>query len=95
MKNHFFKRLLTVIITFVVIFLLGFIFIIITPGNAALGILYLMIYIILFAIVVVVLGLILDSIILYRKKESDKAKESLLVLAIFLFIMFLIFTIFY
>jgi len=63
MKNHFLKRLLTVIITFVVIFLLGFIFIIITPGNAALGIL--------------------------------KAKESLLVLAIFLFILFLIFTIFY
>ena len=53
MKNHFLKRLLTVIITFVVIFLLGFIFIIITPGNAALGILYLMIYIILFAIVAV------------------------------------------
>ena len=75
--------------------LLGFILIIITPGNVALGILYLMIYIILFAIVAVVLGLILDSVILYRKKESDKAKESLLVLAIFLFILFLIFTVFF
>ena len=49
MKKHFFKRLLTVIIAFVVIFLLGFILIIITPGNAALGILYLMIYIICYS----------------------------------------------
>ena len=95
MEKHFFKRILTIIITFTVVFLLGFLFIVIVPGNAALGILYLMIYIILFAIVAVVLGLILDSVILYRKKESDKAKESLLVLAIFLFILFLIFTIFY
>ena len=95
MKKHFFKRILTIIITFAVVFLLGFLFIVIVPGNAALGILYLMIYIILFAIVAVILGLTLDSIILYRKQQKDKAEASLLVLAIFLFIMFLIFTIFY
>ena len=95
MEKHFFKRILTVIITFAVVFLLGFLFIVIVPGNAALGILYNMIYIILFMIVAVVLGLTLDSIILYRKQQKDKAEASLLVLAIFLFILFLIFTIFY
>ena len=61
MKKHFFKRILTIIITFAVVFLLGFLFIVIVPGNAALGILYNMIYIILFMIVLVVLGLVLDS----------------------------------
>ena len=76
-------------------FLLGFLFIVIVPGNAALGILYNMIYIILFMIFLAVLGLILDSIILYRKQERDKAKASLLVLAIFLFVIFLIFTVFF
>ena len=95
MEKHFFKRILTIIITFAVVFLLGFLFIITTSGNAALGILYLMIYAILFVIVAVVLGLILDSIILYRKQERDKAKASLLVLAIFLFVIFLIFTVFF
>jgi hypothetical protein len=54
-----------------------------------------MIYATLFVIVAVVLGLILDSIILYRKQERDKAKASLLVLAIFLFVIFLIFTVFF
>lgn len=95
MEKHFFKRLITIIIAFAVVFLLGFLFIVIVPGNAALGILYLMIYIISFMIVLTVLGLILDSIILYRKKERDKAEASLFVLAIFLFVIFLIFTIFY
>ena len=95
MKKHFFKRLITVIIAFIAVFLLGFLFIVIVPGNAALGILYNMIYIILFMIVTVVLGLTLDSIILYRKQQKDKAEASLLVLAIFLFIMFLIFTVFF
>ena len=95
MEKHFFKRLITIIIAFAVVFLLGFLFIVIVPGNAALGILYLMIYIISFMIVLAVLGLILDSIILYRKKERDKAEASLFVLAIFLFVIFLIFTIFY
>ena len=95
MEKHFFKRLITIIIAFAVVFLLGFLFIVIVPGNAALGIVYLMIYIISFMIVLTVLGLILDSIILYRKQQKDKAEASLLVLAIFLFILFLIFTIFY
>ena len=41
----------------------------------------------LFMIVVVILGLVLDSIILYRKQEKGKAKAkaSLLVLFIFSF----------
>ena len=95
MKKHFLERLLIVIITLVVVFLLGFLFIVIVPGNAALGIVYLMIYIISFMIVLTVLGLILDSIILYRKQQKDKAEASLFVLAIFLFVIFLIFTIFY
>ena len=95
MKKHFFERILAIIITFVVVFLLGFLFIVIVPGNAALGIVYLMIYIISFMIVLTVLGLILDSIILYRKQQKDKAEASLFVLAIFLFVIFLIFTIFY
>ena len=56
MEKHFFKRLITIIIAFAVVFLLGFLFIVIVPGNAALGILYNMIYIILFMIVAVVLG---------------------------------------
>ena len=93
MIKHFFKRLLIVIITFAVVFLLGFLFIITTSGNAALGILYLMIYATLFVIVAVVLGLILDSIILYRRKEKDKASESLLVLFILLLTIFLAITI--
>ena len=95
MEQHFFKRLITIIIAFAVVFLLGFLFIVIVPGNAALGIVYLMIYIISFMIVLTVLGLILDSIILYRKQQKDKAEASLFVLAIFLFVIFLIFTIFY
>ena len=95
MEKHFFKRLITIIIAFAVVFLLGFLFIVIVPGNAALGIVYLMIYIISFMIVLTVLGLILDSIILYKKQQKDKAEASLFVLAIFLFVIFLIFTIFY
>ena len=89
MEKHFFKRLITIIIAFAVVFLLGFLFIVIVPGNAALGIVYLMIYIISFMIVLTVLGLILDSIILYRRKEKDKASESLLVLFILLLTIFL------
>ena len=91
MEKHFFKRILTVIITFAVVFLLGFLFIITTSGNAALGILYLMIYATLFVIVVVRLGLVLDSIILYRKQDKGKAKASLLVLFILLLFIYLVF----
>ena len=88
MEKHFFKRLITIIIAFAVVFLLGFLFIVIVPGNAALGIVYLMIYIISFMIVLTVLGLILDSIILYRQQERDKAKASLLVSFVFLLILY-------
>ena len=94
MENHFFKRLITVIITFVVVFLRSFLFVLSTSGYASIERLYQTIYFILFMIVLVVLGLVLDSIILYRKQEKGKAKAkaSLLVLFIFLFIIFLIIT---
>ena len=91
MENHFFKRLLTVIITFVVVISLSIFFVLGTSGYASIERLYQMIYFILFMIVLVVLGLVLDSIVLYKEQERDKAKASLLVLAIFLFIIFLIF----
>jgi hypothetical protein len=91
MENHFFKRLLTVIITFMVVFSLSVFFVLGTSGYASIARLYQTFYFILFMIVLVVLGLVLDSIILYRKQEKGKAKASLLVLAIFLFIIFLIF----
>ena len=35
MENHFFKRLITVIITFVVVFLLSFLFVLSTSGYAS------------------------------------------------------------
>ena len=88
MKKHFFKRILTIIITFAVVFLLGFLFIVIVPGNASIERLYQTIDFILFMIVLVVLGLVLDSIVLYRKQERDKAKASLLVSFVFLLILY-------
>ena len=91
MENHFFKRLLTVIITFVVVISLSVFFVLGTSGYASIERLYQTIYCILFMIVLVVLGLVLDSIVLYKEQERDKAKASLLVLAIFLFVIFLIF----
>ena len=91
MKKHFYKRLLTVIIAFIAIFLLSFIFF----TNAVMDVGIIVFFFIFLTIISVILGLVLDSIILYRKQEKDKAKASLLVLAIFLFVIFLIFTIFY
>ena len=88
MKKHFLERLLIVIITLVVVFLLGFLFIVIVPGNASIERLYQTIYFILFMIVLVVLGLVLDSIVLYRKQERDKAKASLLVSFVSLLILY-------
>ena len=73
------------------LFHLVFFFVLGTSGYASIERLYQTIYFILFMIVLVVLGLVLDSIVLYRKQEKGKAKASLLVLAIFLFIIFLIF----
>ena len=93
MENHFFKRLLTVIITFVVVISLSVFFVLGTSGYASIERLYQTIYFILFMIFLAVLGLILDSIILYRRKEKDKASESLLVLFILLLTIFLAITI--
>ena len=54
---------------------------------------YRMIFSMFFSVVVAVFGLILDSIILYVKKERDKAKASLFVLIILLLTIFLAITI--
>ena len=91
MKKHFFERILVVIMAFIAIFLLSFIFF----TNAVMDVGIIVFFFIFLTIISVILGLVLDSIILYRKQEKDKAKASLLVLAIFLFVIFLIFTIFY
>ena len=88
MIKHFFKRLLIVIITLVVVFLLSFLFVLSTSGYASIERLYQTIYFILFMIVLVVLGLVLDSIVLYRKQERDKAKASLLVSFVSLLILY-------
>ena len=89
MENHFFKRLLTVIITFVVVFSLSYIFEerTLIEGARNRGIIAL--FFVFLVIIAVILGLILDSIILYRRKEKDKASESLLVLFILLLTIFL------
>lgn len=91
MMKHFLKRILVVIMAFIAIFLLSFIFF----TNAVMDVGIIVFFFIFLTIVSVILGLIFDSVFLYRKQEKDKAKASLLVLAIFLFILFLIFTIFY
>ena len=54
---------------------------------------YRMIFSMFFSVVVAVFGLILDSIILYVKKERDKAKASLFVLIILLLTTYLVITI--
>ena len=100
MEKHLFKRFITVIVAFLSLSLVFNIFIYIKEGGssedtASIAMAYQAVVSILAAIVVVILGLILDSIILYVKKEVDKAKASLLVLFIFLFILFLIFTVFF
>jgi len=86
MEKHLFKRLITVIITLVVVFSLSYIFeeSTLIEGARNRGIIAL--FFVFLVIIAVILGLILDSIILYRRKEKDKASESLLVLFILLFI---------
>ena len=93
MENHFFKRLLTVIITFVVVFSLSYIFeeSTLIEGARNRGIIAL--FFVFLVIIAVILGLILDSIILYVKKERDKAKASLFVLIILLLTTYLVITI--
>ena len=50
---------------------------------------YRIVFSMFFSVVVVIFGLILDSIILYRKQEKEKAKTSLFVLFILLLTIFL------
>ena len=88
MIKHFFKRLLIVIITLVVVSLFGYIFVKSVLGYDFLNRLYLIIYFVFFVVVAGILGLVLDSIILYRKQERDKAKASLLVSFVFLLILY-------
>lgn len=88
MIKHFFERLLIVIITLVVVSLFGYIFVKSVLGYDFLNRLYLIIYFIFFVVVAGILGLVLDSIILYRKQERDKAKASLLVSFVFLLILY-------
>ena len=92
MEKHFFKRILTIIITFAVVFLFGYIFAEgASSGDQKLNRAYMVFFFMLFMIVVVILGLVLDSIILYRKQEKGKAKASLLVLFILLLFIYLFF----
>ena len=100
MIKHFFERLLIVIITLVVVFFVCNMVIKQNEGTSdAMGTgmmkAYRMIFSMFFSVVVVVFGLIFDSVFLYRKQERDKAKASLLVLAIFLFIIFMIIVLFF
>ena len=89
MMKHFLKRILVVIMAFIAIFLLSFIFF----TNAVMDVGIIVFFFIFLTIVSVILGLIFDSVFLYRKQ--DKAKMSLFVLFIFPFILFLIFTVFF
>lgn len=90
MENHFFKRILTVIVIFIVVFLLSYIFVesTLVEGARDRGILaFLFVFLVIIA---VILGLIFDIISQYRKNQGDKANASLLVLFIFLFILFVV-----
>ena len=92
MGKHFFKRLITVIITFIAIFFFAAFLIRLSEGDIMEKV-YRIIFTMFFSVVVAVFGLILDSIILYVKKERDKAKASLFVLIILLLTTFLVITI--
>ena len=92
MKKHFLKRLLTVIIAFIVIFFFAAFLIRLSDGDVMEKV-FRIIFTMFFSVVVAVFGLILDSIILYVKKERDKAKASLFVLIILLLTTFLVITI--
>ena len=92
MKKHFFKRLLTVIIAFIAIFFFAAFLIRLSEGDVMEKV-FRIIFTMFFSVVVAVFGLILDSIILYVKKERDKAKASLFVLIILLLTTFLVITI--
>ena len=98
MIKHFFKRLLIVIITLVVVFFVCNMVIKQNEGTSdAMGTgmmkAYRMIFSMFFSVVVAVFGLIFDSVFLYRKQEKEKAKTSLFVLIILLLTIFLAITI--
>lgn len=92
MKKHFYKRLLTIIIAFIAIFFFAAFLIRLSEGDVMEKV-FRIIFTMFFSVVVAVFGLILDSIILYVKKERDKAKASLFVLIILLLTTFLVITI--
>ena len=91
MKKHFYKRLLTVIIAFIVIFFFAAFLIRLSDGDVMEKV-FRIFFTMFFSVVVAVFGLILDSI-LYVKKERDKAKASLFVLIILLLTTYLVITI--
>ena len=90
MKKHFYKRLLTIIIAFIAIFFFAAFLIRLSEGDVMEKV-FRIIFTMFFSVVVAVFGLILDSIILYRKQEKGKAKASLLVLFILLLFIYLVF----
>ena len=92
MKKHFFERILAIIITFVVVILFWCILVLCLSMELSDGG-YIAVYFVFFTVIMVILGLILDSIILYVKKERDKAKASLFVLIILLLTTYLVITI--
>ena len=87
MKKHFFERILAIIITFVVVILFWCILVLCLSMELSDGG-YIAVYFVFFTVIMIILGLILDSIILYRKQERDKAKASLLVSFVFLLILY-------
>ena len=90
MGKHFLKRILTVIVIFIVVFLLSYIFVesTLVEGARDRGILaFLFVFLVIIA---VILGLIFDIISQYRKNQGDKANASLRVLFILLFILFVV-----
>ena len=92
MKKHFYKRLLTVIIAFIAIFFFAAFLIRLSAGDVMEKV-FRIFFTMFFSVVVVIFGLIFDSVFLYRKQEKEKAKTSLFVLIILLLTIFLAITI--
>lgn len=87
MIKHFLIRLLIVIVTIILVSLLSFVFVLgATSSDELLVRVYMTSFFILFIIIAVIFVLIRDSKTQYRKQQEDKAKASLFVLFIFLFV---------
>ena len=87
MIKHFLIRLLIVIVTIIFVSLLSFVFVLGASSSDELIIrVYMTSFFILFIIIAVIFVLIRDSKTQYRKQQEDKAKASLFVLFIFLFV---------